>query len=149
MTKTDLLKLYFEQSHLFNEQPELLFELLGNCIEFNHNDLFYKWVTDKMINFHYIGFVYTSTLIHMASACENIEILKYLLNKGVDINLKNHFGYTPLIVAAEYEEFETVKFLVENGADVNIKSNTNESAIQCASRHNKDEIKNYLTNFIK
>jgi hypothetical protein len=71
-----------------------------------------------------IDFLFVSTLLE-----GNLEVAKYLLDKGVDINNKacsldsDDFGLihlTPLIIACVKGNVEVVKFLLDNGADINI-----------------------------
>ena len=48
------------------------------------------------------------------------EIVKLLLNKGVDINSGGFMQGPPLYFASSYGDLSMVKYLVDNGADVNI-----------------------------
>lgn len=50
------------------------------------------------------------------------EICKFLINKGVNINLKNMFGLAPLHIAADSDlcDLYTLIYLVEHGADLNM-----------------------------
>ena len=77
-----------------------------------------------------------------ASANGHLEVVKYLLENGADINAKDsNWGYTVLIYAAEYVNLETVQFLIENGADFNIKNNEGKTALDLAKT---EEIKEVL-----
>jgi hypothetical protein len=44
-----------------------------------------------------------------------LEVVKFLVQNGANVNAKNNFGTTPLIWAAINNELEVVKFLVQNG----------------------------------
>ena len=59
----------------------------------------------------------------------NLEMVKLLVENGADINAKNHYSKTALMIASEYNDIETVKYLVENGADVNAKNEDGKTAI--------------------
>ncbi len=50
----------------------------------------------------------------------NKKVVKYLLDKGVNINVKSRDGMTALVCAANHLYKDMVRFLVENGADINI-----------------------------
>jgi ankyrin repeat protein len=57
---------------------------------------------------------------------KQLDIARYLINKGADINTKNNNGSTPLHNAcsiANPEEVELVKLLILKGADVNAPQN--------------------------
>lgn len=58
--------------------------------------------------------------IHYAARNGNLTIIKILLQNGVNINLRNADGDTPLHVAAN---MDTYHFLVNNGAYQTIKNN--------------------------
>lgn len=49
-------------------------------------------------------------------------LLNWSLNKGANINHKDHLGSTPLYHASKHQHFDIVKFLVERGANVNTKN---------------------------
>jgi hypothetical protein len=53
------------------------------------------------------------------AAIEYPEALKYLLAQGLDPNVTNGFGKTPLMYAAQYDQLESARILLEAGADPN------------------------------
>lgn len=63
-----------------------------------------------------------------------VRILKALIESGATPNQKNsnHYGYTPLINAAEFGELEMVKILLAAGADVNATNNEGITALHFA-----------------
>lgn len=52
-----------------------------------------------------------SNVIHWCVRDGNIEILKIILDKGIDINIKNVAGLTPLDIALDWNRLEHVKVL--------------------------------------
>lgn len=50
------------------------------------------------------------------------EMLLDVLKKGVDINLRNEQGFTPLMLAIEYDNTEIINLLIENGADIECRT---------------------------
>ena len=59
--------------------------------------------------------------IHFATAEGNIKaVIRHLAN-GVDVNVKNDFGFTPLLKAAQFGRREVAELLIAKGADVNAK----------------------------
>mgnify|MGYP002655070218 CR=1 FL=1 len=60
--------------------------------------------------------------LQMAANKGDIEIVKYLLSKGADINYVHPTAqHSAFMLAALHGQSEMVKFLAKNGADVNIK----------------------------
>lgn len=62
------------------------------------------------------------TPLMSATAYGHINIVRFLLENGADINIKDtHNGWTALMFSTGFvnEEFEIAKLLIENGADVN------------------------------
>lgn len=84
------------------------------------------------------------SIVHLAASDK--DFMKFLLDKGADINAKNSDGWTPLhsvIFGLNFDnKIEIPKFLIENGADVNAKTNDGETPLDLALR-------GYNTNLIK
>ena len=57
----------------------------------------------------------------LAAVRKDVKVIRSLVSKGVDVNIKDWEGCTPLhvVAATEKENIEIVKFLVSKGADVN------------------------------
>lgn len=154
MTKPKLIKQYFEQSHLFDEKPELLFQLLFNCIEYRYNDLFFKYFRNNLIDFIYNVEVDISvislTLLHKASYLGNLEIVKYLVEQGSDINhIFDETLATPLHYAASNNKLDVVKYLIEKGANVNHKDKDGNTPIEVAIRYGHTDTIEYLKSIQK
>ena len=61
--------------------------------------------------------------LHEAAAEGDLQRVKKLVEKGVDVDVKNIVRWTPLHFAAVSGYLNVVRFLVEKGADVNAKDN--------------------------
>ena len=61
----------------------------------------------------------SSVILPKAAYYGHLEIVKYLVENGADINAKDNNGWTSLIHAAYNGHLEVVKYLVENKADIN------------------------------
>lgn len=51
---------------------------------------------------------------------DKMKKVEELINNGCDINLKDCYGYTPLIIASMYHNKNMVILLIEKGANVNL-----------------------------
>ena len=70
-------------------------------------------------------------------------MIRYLLDKGADPNIKAHDDLDPLMAAVENGDKETVLLLIENGADVRTKTNLT-TPVYIASEKGHEEIKRLL-----
>ena len=60
-------------------------------------------------------------------------MVKFLIENGADINIKNNNGDTVLHEAVLIKDnLEVVKLLIENGADINIKNNNGDTVLHYA-----------------
>ena len=60
------------------------------------------------------------TPLHSASLEGYLQVVHYLLQLGVDVNIRNSANKTPLLVASWQGHLDVVKCLLEHGADVNL-----------------------------
>ena len=58
------------------------------------------------------------TMLNWVSMGKNTELIKYLIDKGADVNSKNKDGFTPLMFAGTKGRVENALLLIENGADL-------------------------------
>lgn len=68
-----------------------------------------------------------------------MDSLQALLDGGVDINLADKKGWTPLMVASDWDDAVMVEFLVNHGADTNKKRLDGMTALMIASVGGKSE----------
>jgi len=79
-------------------------------------------------------------------AAENgyTEIVKCLLDKGAEPNLKTKFNYTALMLAASHGHTEIVKILVDNDAYLDLIEKDNCTALMLAALYGHTEIVKFL-----
>ncbi len=68
-----------------------------------------------------------------SNLCNCTALLKLALKHGADINDKDYFGNTPLIVAAKHGRVDAMRVLLSYNPDVNAKNYSNETALMCAA----------------
>ena len=88
---------------------------LENAIKNNENDKA-KEIIDIMVNINQIIIDDGMSAVFLATRYDNIEIAKYLIALGVNVNFEEENGNTPLFYA---RSFEIMKLLVEAGANIN------------------------------
>jgi len=61
--------------------------------------------------------MFNDTPLHLAAYNGHLNVVEYLVNQRAEINLKNHDGKTPLILANKNQNKEIAKFLKKNGSE--------------------------------
>jgi ankyrin repeat protein len=57
------------------------------------------------------------TVLHYAAGSGSLELVKFLIDKGLDINAKTNHGDTPLSIAKHWEGKKDIyNFLIKHGA---------------------------------
>jgi serine/threonine-protein phosphatase 6 regulatory ankyrin repeat subunit B len=74
-----------------------------------------------------------NTALMYAVKGNQIEIVKYLIRVGANMNAKNELEYTALMEASAYGHLAIVKVLIDAGANVNARSNRGDTPLMIAS----------------
>ena len=73
-------------------------------------------------------------VLNIAAREDNFPLVKFLVEHGAKVNVKNKYGQSPLSAASLYGSFETVNYLVNHGAIVNFTQDTLHNAILSTKR---------------
>ena len=71
----------------------------------------------------------TFNALHAAASGGNGRVVEFLLQAGLDMNVRTPEGWTPLYVAARDGQAGAAKWLVFKGADLNAQSNLGATAL--------------------
>ena len=90
-----------------------------------------------------------NSILHMAAQYELIDIARWLIESGADVNIVNRHGNTPLHAkvdpyAQQGKSMEIVRMLVENGADLTLHNGRGQSTLHSAVERNWPEVVAYL-----
>lgn len=77
-------------------------------------------------------------LIHQYSEEGNIAGIQQELDNGVDVNIQDRQGYTPLHYASKSGNREAILFLINNRAVVNSRNNMNQTPLLLACCRSRD-----------
>ena len=84
------------------------------------------------------------TLLSTATEAGSVDVIKFLLSKGVDVDERIEYSETPLIKAAWLEKREAVKCLLDNGADPTAVDKFGSTALHYAVRKGQVDIAQVL-----
>ena len=84
-----------------------------------------------------------TSFLHRAATYNQIEIAKFLIENGIDINMLDHTGTSALINAVIKGNLEMVKLLCESGAELDSSDPDNNALFSAGSWH-QEEIAQYL-----
>lgn len=76
-----------------------------------------------------------TTPLHLACSGRFLEIQKYLIEQGADMNAQEGDLSTPLHYAAVRNHIEGVAFLIEKGANINALDNENHTPLHLAAQY--------------
>jgi len=65
----------------------------------------------------------------LASEKGNSAAVRLLIDNGANVNLRNKYGQTALIIAVKEKQSDAAGILVRSGADVKVKDNEGKTAV--------------------
>lgn len=75
---------------------------------------------------------------------ESIDHVREYLRYGVDLNVLDEYGFTPLIEAAIANNYDIAKLLIQHGADVKLQDSTGGTALHWAAENNNIKLAELL-----
>ncbi|MBR8537802.1 ankyrin repeat domain-containing protein [Carboxylicivirga sediminis] len=82
--------------------------------------------------------------IHAAAFMGDVKAINYHIKAGTDLNQKDEYGSTPLIIATTFNRVEAAKALIDGKADLNLKSKDGSTPLHVAAFFCRTEIVEYL-----
>eukprot|EP00184_Porphyridium_aerugineum_P006576 CAMPEP_0184697672 /NCGR_PEP_ID=MMETSP0313-20130426/4570_1 /TAXON_ID=2792 /ORGANISM="Porphyridium aerugineum, Strain SAG 1380-2" /LENGTH=240 /DNA_ID=CAMNT_0027156501 /DNA_START=185 /DNA_END=907 /DNA_ORIENTATION=+ len=86
---------------------------------FRHHFAIVCLLVDRGANVNYVEVQSDWTPIQYAAKCRDLQILKYLVARGADVNAADILGKSALCYAVEESFSEMAEFLISKGADIN------------------------------
>ena len=113
----------------------LLYTLYINVVTILHsfvNSNIYNKINGQVGEFTFLLTNFTTPL-HLAACRRNVEVVKFLIQHGAQIEAKDFSGDTPLYIAVLCGNFEHVKVLVGNGAQIDVMNDYGKTPVDIAS----------------
>jgi hypothetical protein len=71
--------------------------------------------------------------LHVAALQGNLHVTQQHIDAGSDLNEKDAYGSSPLIVAATFGKTDVAKALIDAGADLNVRNNEGSTPLHVAA----------------
>lgn len=78
--------------------------------------------------------------LHWAAKSDNLAMIKLLLDRGAEVDTRDHLGRTSLHLGSWFGP-DVVRFLLENGADTSARDINGYTPLHTAVRHSKETTK--------
>eukprot|EP00986_Skeletonema_menzelii_P018465 scaffold26645_cov150-Skeletonema_menzelii.AAC.4 len=82
-----------------------------------------------------------------AVASSSVQLVIVYLNAGIDVNMQNEYGQTPLYIACWKGTIDVVKWLLDFGADLKINANGGSSCYCVANRSGRIDVMELLVQY--
>lgn len=138
-----LIQLLVEAKTMYNKKSTDDKQLIHYAVLGGHIDLIPKIVDLTEVSY-FVRDEFGNTLLHYATRTSSLSVVKYLVEKGLDVNALNDQYETPVFAAVKNNNFEIVKYLVKEGAFIDIKNRRFETPHDISIIHDRDEIRVYL-----
>jgi len=83
-------------------------------------------------------------LLLAAEANRSVEIFRYLISLGADVNVKDNCRLTLLHNAAQWNSIEVLEYLISQGIDINAKDGFRRTVLYYTCTFNTPEVLQYL-----
>ena len=131
-----LYQILTKNPKLINEKDNKGETLLSYAIERDRNDIFDLILTSPILDLNYQNKEGNSYL-HIAIQFEREQMIKSLIEKGINLNIQNNEGNSPLHIAHFIGNKKIINILNDNNIDFTIKNNNGLIAEQNTQRNKK------------
>ena len=80
------------------------------------------------------------TALHSASYAGHLQVVRSLLRRGVDVDIRGCKNYTPLRFASKPGHLDVVQYLIDHGADVNSQEDDHNTPLNWAAYEGRADV---------
>ncbi len=81
-----------------------------------------------------------SALHHACRYNGSVDVVQFLLEQNIDINMETKKGQTSLWVATEFDNLPIAKYLIEHGANINVQDEEGNTPLYRAAKRGRKKI---------
>ncbi|KYQ90712.1 hypothetical protein DLAC_09347 [Tieghemostelium lacteum] len=114
-----------------------------DCLNYNHNDRKFKKLLRKIpkkLDINSIRDLSGNTLVNLASQMDRKNVVQELIHLGVNINLCNDEGLTPIHQSINNSNEEITSLLLKHGANLNTLSEIHQTPLITAIQRSDDKL---------
>ncbi len=87
---------------------------------------------------------FSATPLQGAAAMQNVELARFLISRGANVNCRGEGGGSPLHEAAGSGQLELAKLLLDHGANLNAKDDNGKTPLTIALEYKQTEMERFL-----
>jgi 7,8-dihydropterin-6-yl-methyl-4-(beta-D-ribofuranosyl)aminobenzene 5'-phosphate synthase len=132
----DIVEILLENGSEINARDNRGFSAIRFAVFRGFKDIV-SLLADKGADVHEQNMEWGGSLLHTACLSNRIDLVDTLIAKGVDIQVTNSEGLTPLHLASNHGQNELCELLIAKGADVNLIDNGKDTPLHGAAWYGK------------
>lgn len=132
----DIVEILLENGAEINAQDNRGFSALRFAVFRGFKDVV-SLLVDKGADVNEQNTEWGGSLLHTACISNRINLIETLIAKGIDVQIMNDEGLTPLHLASNHGQNELCELLIGKGADVNFTDNGKDTPLHGAAWYGK------------
>nr|QBK89302.1 MAG: ankyrin repeat protein [Mimivirus LCMiAC02] len=103
-----------------------------------------RYVLDNCIDIECQDTISGMYPIHIICRYGSENIIKYIVEKGVNLNCFTTYNYSPMYYICRLRNYDMIKYFVDKGINLNAVDNGNRNALHTVCKYNKYNVVKYL-----
>lgn len=116
----------------------------NNCLKYHSTDII-RLLLDNNADMN-LQNIYGNTVLHIAAYSNNYSAIKSFLQRGINPNVTNNEGETPIMFAILHKSIQIVELLIQYGADLTIQDKNGMQIFDYLISFKNEEIENLIDN---
>lgn len=123
--------------------PQNTGNALDFAIECGHLHILRYFIEECNVNVDYDN--HGVHLLTKAAGCGQEDLVRYLLSKGANVDVKSQHDVTPVMIAIQNHKFNIAQILIQYGADINIANDQGFTPLMAAVQSKSSFLAAFIT----